>query len=62
MIFSDYKINKNDHEVDLLIHAILQPENITILLNRTKSTISDRRSSLAMNIFDTSKKFYNSTM
>ncbi len=62
MIFSDYKMNKNDHEVDLLIHAILQPENITILLNRKKSTISDRRSSLAMNIFDTSKKFYNSTM
>lgn len=56
MILSDNKMNDNEYEVALLIRAGLQPKNIAILLNRTKSTISDRRTSLTKKIFGSSEK------
>lgn len=55
-ILSDNKMNDYEYDVALLIRAGLQPKDIAILLSRTKSTISDRRSSLAMKIFGTSGK------
>ncbi len=45
------KMSKNEYEIALLIRFGILPKEMTILLNRSKSAISDRRSSLARKIF-----------
>lgn len=46
------KLTEKEYQVALLIRCGIIPRDIAILLNRTKSTITDRRTSLAKKIFD----------
>ena len=45
------KMSNADFQIALLIRCGISPSNMAILLNRTKSTISSRRSSLCCKIF-----------
>lgn len=55
-LLSDDKMSRREYEVALFIRAGIAPKDIAVLLGRTKSTITDRRTSLAKKIFWTAGK------